>query len=318
MSQAYRVKNTFAEFPESDDEEARPLPRSSSWSGSFSTPAQSSSNESTGTNPSPYRSSLVADIRYDTPSDVMRVQDEPSHAGHIVFDSDTYGSSTSSPGLMLESVNSVQKGQPEQHAIGACTPCLRFMLKDRCKRGDSCNFCHMSHTGEKLRQRPGKVAREQCKQLIQCILDSQHDREKRLDMLQALVEDQCPFTRSLVLHKIKDFAVPPVRHEVGQVDRAARPSEPPAVDDDDHMAPGASEMQVLPGLHLPQKVAAHCRRKAKIAEDLKALRQKAAAQQSAKVLAVGAQGSASSTPSMQQKSGPANNPLERGRAKLSL
>lgn len=108
------------------------------------------------------------------------------------------------------------------HARMHCTPCLRFILKDGCKNGKTCKFCHLDHNQERLRQRPSKVVRSECKRAIQDVFDSQSDREKRLDQLQVLVQPHNPFVRRLLVQQISNLEDPPVLHTAGQIDTSEK------------------------------------------------------------------------------------------------
>lgn len=132
------------------------------------------------------------------------------------------------------------------HFKEMCKPCLRFILRDGCKDGDGCKYCHQVHPDtKKLRQRPCKLVRQQCKQVIQQLRDSHpEDREKRLDELQLLVQPHSPYMRSLLMHTIKDIEDPaPTLHRVGQITASSS------------LAPGSSKLMrdptpaaLVPGL----------------------------------------------------------------------
>lgn len=274
------------------------MQRSNSWSASMSTPAASSSNDSLGTDSSPHRSYLSRSNRNAAPCVTAPAQGAlrgEVGAGHIVFESESFGSSMSSAPqapsahvLMTASAPITASAQAtsgsspadasyaphnaanaERHANRSCTPCLRFVLKSGCKDGNTCKYCHLPHNGEKLRQRPGKGSRAKCQQLIQTIIETYTDREERLDHLQELVQEKHPFTRSLLLHKIKDYEEIPVRHQVGQIDRSRlshelKPGGHGAIPT--YETPLSSNEQAL--LH---KMAKHHAEKAKLAEAFKAM-----------------------------------------------
>lgn len=131
----------------------------------------------------------------------------------------------------------------ELHFKEMCKPCLRFILRDGCKDGDRCKYCHLVHPDtKKLRQRPCKLVRQQCKQVIQEVRDSHQCREKRLDELQSLVQPHSPYMRSLLMHTIKDLEDPaPTLHRVGQIATSSS------------LAPGSSMLvrDPTPAAHMP-------------------------------------------------------------------
>eukprot|EP00930_Biecheleria_cincta_P061443 TRINITY_DN47013_c0_g1_i1.p1 TRINITY_DN47013_c0_g1~~TRINITY_DN47013_c0_g1_i1.p1 ORF type:complete len:357 (-),score=55.09 TRINITY_DN47013_c0_g1_i1:217-1287(-) len=243
MSQAYRVKNTFAEHPESDDE-APTMQRSNSWSGSTSTSALSETSEYrhsiTGTNISHRRTAVdrcalddsqQSGIQNSARDQAAVAQGPVEENGknddrHVVFESDSLaGSASASSEAVPEAASSPlasasrNGAAPQLHARMHCTPCLRFILQEPCKDGKGCKLCHLDHAGEKLRQRPSKVVRAECKRAIQKVLDSHSDKDARLDQLQPLVQPHNPFIRRLLIQKIADYENPPVLHTVGPIAR---------------------------------------------------------------------------------------------------
>eukprot|EP00930_Biecheleria_cincta_P006544 TRINITY_DN107570_c0_g1_i1.p1 TRINITY_DN107570_c0_g1~~TRINITY_DN107570_c0_g1_i1.p1 ORF type:complete len:332 (-),score=64.03 TRINITY_DN107570_c0_g1_i1:104-1099(-) len=306
----YRVKNTFIEVSdEEDDDQPVRVKRSNSWSQQSSSDHSSVTGSVSGSSSIRHGCEDAPDsgVTLDSPvqacardvflasrvrlaanlskRSAQRTKDDDddgvddadydrddSGPGHIVFSSSSTSSAQAAAnGRKTSKNNDKQKLQtffdahqlPAAnrcisegdvsgseaallHAQSNCIPCLRFILRDGCQRGDRCKHCHLPHI-ETRKPRPCRTIRHECKQLIQNIRDSSHDRDTRLEKLQMLISPQSPYMRSLLIHTIKDLEdPPPILYAAGPVTAASQCSSTSAAENACKPVPPESGKQVKP------------------------------------------------------------------------
>eukprot|EP00931_Biecheleriopsis_adriatica_P068805 TRINITY_DN42704_c0_g1_i1.p1 TRINITY_DN42704_c0_g1~~TRINITY_DN42704_c0_g1_i1.p1 ORF type:complete len:305 (+),score=51.83 TRINITY_DN42704_c0_g1_i1:37-951(+) len=193
------VKNTFLGVESDHGDENGKLLRSSSWSASSGSLSSSDSAFRKGLVPGfsskssrrPPRqfvlkgaedsSSSSSEVPFnDLKANAVTVSGERSdvkesskNGAHGTHGGDEVGSKTFSlQDLEIDDIDrNIEYGWSvgsEEHGSGQCSPCLYLLVKNGCRHGTNCKFCHMEHDEDrrKSRHRPCKAVRKQCRKLL--------------------------------------------------------------------------------------------------------------------------------------------------------
>eukprot|EP00928_Gymnodinium_smaydae_P024435 TRINITY_DN19770_c1_g1_i2.p1 TRINITY_DN19770_c1_g1~~TRINITY_DN19770_c1_g1_i2.p1 ORF type:complete len:216 (+),score=29.88 TRINITY_DN19770_c1_g1_i2:48-695(+) len=87
------------------------------------------------------------------------------------------------------------------HDRGECAPCLYNTFANGCKKGYDCDFCHMPHA-RRSRPRPGKSARQKCKD-VASMIDAFNPDPEQVRAAVATMDDKAENYMETVLRGIR-------------------------------------------------------------------------------------------------------------------